>query len=85
MVDETEAILSNEEPLDRQHLINHAEVMFPGATIDVIYTPDEIIHIDVDGHRYTFEIGSDDDAYIFNDGVTSFTIPIFSDETSDLD
>lgn len=68
--------MSNHEPLDRLHLIDHAQAMFPDATIDVIYTPDEIIHIDVDGHRFTFEIGSDDDEYVFTDGTTAFSIPL---------
>ena len=68
--------MSNHEPLDRLHLIDHAQAMFAGATIDVIYTPDEIIHIDVDGHRFTFEIGSDDDEYVFTDGKTAFSIPL---------
>lgn len=42
----------------------------------MIHTPDEIVHIDVNGHRYTFEIGSDDDEYVFTDGVTAFAIPL---------
>ena len=69
-----EAISPNDEPLDRPHLIDHARALLPGATIDVIYTPNEIIHIEVDGHRYTFEIGSDDDEYLFTDGKASFSI-----------
>ena len=68
--------MSNDEPLDRLHLLSRAQALFPGAIIEVIYTSDEIIHIDVNGHRYTFEIGSDDDAYAFTDGVTGFTIPL---------
>ena len=68
--------MSNQEPLDRIHLLTQTQALFPGATIDVTYDPDEIIHIDVDGHRYTFEIGSDDDEYVFTDGSTTFTIPI---------
>ena len=34
------------------------------------------VHIDVDGHRFTFEIGSDDDFYAFTDGERSFNIPL---------
>jgi hypothetical protein len=68
--------MSDHEPLDRLHLLSHAQAIFPGTVIDVIHTPDEIIHIDVDGHRYTFEIGSDDDAYVFTDGNAAFTIPL---------
>lgn len=70
-------------PADYDHLMQNAMRLFPGAHIDISYTEDEIIHIEVDGHRYTFEIGSDDDAYIFDDGVTNFTIPIFLDPTWD--
>lgn len=68
--------MSEDEPLDRSHLQSHAHALFPGAVIDVIHTPNEIIHIDVDGHRYTFEIGSDDDKYLFTDGKHAFTIPL---------
>jgi hypothetical protein len=71
------------KPADYDHLLYHASVCFPGAQIDIIYTDDEIIHIDVDGHRYTFEIGSDDDEYVFCDGLTCFVIPLFLDPTWD--
>lgn len=72
-----------ERPADYEHLMCHAQDLFPGAVIDVIHTPDEIIHIDVDGHRYTFEIGSDDDEYIFCDERASFRIPLFLDPAWD--
>lgn len=65
--------MPNHEPLDRLHLLSHAQALFPGAVIDLIHTPDEIIYIDVDGHRYAFEIGSDDDEYFFTDGKASFS------------
>lgn len=68
--------MTDAEPLDRPHLLFHARALFPGAIIDVTHAPDEIIYLDVDGHRYTFEIGSDDDAYIFTDGNASFSIPL---------
>jgi hypothetical protein len=68
--------MSDNEPLDRSHLLSRTQALFPGAMIEVIHTPDEIIHIDVNGHRYTFEIGSDDDEYFFTDGKTSFSIPL---------
>lgn len=66
-----------EKPADYDHLLSQAQRLFPEAVIDITYTDDEIIHIDVDEHRFTFEIGSDDGAYIFDDGVTSFAIPLF--------
>lgn len=65
-----------DQPADYQHLLRHTQDHFPNATIVIVYTEDEIIHIDVDGHRYTFEIGSDDDAYIFGDSMTTFMIPL---------
>lgn len=68
--------MSEYEPFNRLHLLSHAQALFPGAVIEVIHTPDEMIHIDVDGHRYTFEIGSDDDEYFFSDGKASFSIPL---------
>lgn len=68
--------MPDNEPLDRFHLLSHAQALFPGTMIAVIYTPNEIIHIEVDGHRYTFEIGSDDDAFEFSDGNAGFTIPL---------
>ena len=75
--------MSNDKPLDYEHLLEHAQALFPGAHILVTYTNDEIIHVDVDGHRFTFEIGSDDDTYTFSDGSTGFTIPLFLDPTWD--
>ncbi|OHT18509.1 hypothetical protein [Edaphosphingomonas haloaromaticamans] len=68
--------MSDDQPLDRTHLLSHAQALFPDTTINVVYDPNEIIHIDVNGRRYTFEIGSDDDEYVFTDGLTTFTIPI---------
>lgn len=63
------------EYADTQHLMHHAATLFPGSVITITYE-EEIIHIDVDGHRYSFGIGSDDDHYIFSDGETSFIIPL---------
>ena len=66
--------MSDDQPLDRTHLLSHAQALFPGTTIIVVYDPNDIIHMS--GRRYTFEIGSDDDEYIFTDGLTTFTIPL---------
>ena len=68
--------MPDEDPIDHDHLISHAQATFPGSDIKVVYSRDEIIHLDVDGHRYTFEIGSDDDEYVFTDGKMSFSIPL---------
>lgn len=70
-----------EKSADYDHFIQHAQEMFPGAAINITYTPDEIIYLDVDGHRYTFEVTRDDDTYTFYDGSTSFAIPLFLDPT----
>jgi len=70
-------------PADYEHLIHHAQDLFPAAVVDVIHTPEEIIYIDVEGHRYTFEISSDDDEYIFCNGRSWFSIPLFLDPTWD--
>lgn len=64
------------KPSDYFHLLQHARDLFPGATVDVEYGEDETVHIMVDGQRFSFEIGSDDDCYAFSDGETSFAIPL---------
>lgn len=61
---------------DYDHLLHHACRLFPNSSVTVIHTDDEVIHIDVDEHRYTFEITSDDEEYVFTDGHTAFTIPL---------
>lgn len=61
---------------DYEHLLRHAQNLFPNASIEVIHTEDEAIHIDVDCCRFTFEIGSDDDAYVFGGPHSTFTIPL---------
>jgi hypothetical protein len=68
--------MSDNEPLDRLHLLSHARALFPGSVIEVVHTPDENVYLFIDGHRYSFEIGSDDDEYFFSDGKTSFSIPL---------
>ena len=61
---------------DHEHLLDHAQRLFPDAEIHITHTDDEIIHIDVNGHRFTFEITSDDEEYVFTDGSEKFTIPL---------
>lgn len=65
-----------EMPADYDHLMYYAQDRFPGATIDITHMLGEIIHIDIDRHRYTFEIASDDDEYVFTDGKMTFSIPL---------
>lgn len=64
------------KPADYLHLLQHACELFPDAIIDIEYGEVETVQILVDGHRFTFEIGSDDDCYSFSDGETSFVIPL---------
>lgn len=71
-------------PADYLHLLQRARAHFPGTTIDILHV-DEIIHLDVDGHRFKFEIGSDDDYYAFSDGKTSFGIPLMENPTGTWD
>ncbi len=61
---------------DYDHLLLHAQILFPRSDIQVTHTDDEVIHIDVNGHRFTFEITSDDEEYVFTDGREAFTIPL---------
>jgi len=67
------------QPQDHDYLIHHACLLFPGSTVAVTYTEDEIIHLDIDGTRFTFEIGSDDDEYVFHGAGRSFAIPLMDD------
>lgn len=69
-------IVNNASYADYDYLREHAHQIFPGASIDVVHTDDEVIHIDVNGHRYTFEITSEDEEYVFTDGLTTFHIPL---------
>lgn len=63
-------------PADYDHLVRHARARFPGASITITHTEHERIHIDADGDRYTFDIGSDDDEYVFVGQLGTFTIPL---------
>lgn len=72
------------QPADYHHLMRHARMLFPGASIDITYD-DELICIDADGHWFTFEIGSDDDCYAFADGDASFVIPLMENPEDDED
>lgn len=64
------------KPADYLYLLQRAWDLFPGAIIDLEYGDDETVHILVNDHRFTFEIGSDDDCYAFSDGEMSFVIPL---------
>lgn len=68
--------MSVDLPHDYIYLMSYAQMYFPDAEILISYSPDEIIYMDVNGRRYTFEIGSDDEEYLFTDGEVSFSIPL---------
>ena len=68
--------MTHPKPADYCHLKRHASARFPRASITITHTKDERIYIEADGHRYTFEIGSDDDEYVFTDGEMTFAIPL---------
>ena len=60
--------MTNNAYADYDYLREHARRLFPGASIEVTHTDDEVIHIDVNGHRFTFEITSEDEEYVFQMG-----------------
>lgn len=64
--------MNNASYADYDYLREHSQLLFPGASVQVTHTDDEVIHIDVNGHRFTFEITSDDEEYVFTDGRTTF-------------
>ena len=68
--------MTNNSYADYDYLRDHAQRLFPATSFEVIHTDDEVIHIDVNGHRFTFEITSDDEEYVFTDGRTTFRIPL---------
>lgn len=68
--------MTNPNPADYDHLMAHARALFPGASITITYTDDERIHFDVNIDRFTFDIGSDDDAYCFVGRSGTFLIPL---------
>ena len=68
--------MTYQKPADYDHLMRYARARFPGASITITHTEDEHIHIDVDEDRYTFDIGSDDDEYLFVGQLGSFAIPL---------
>ena len=58
------------------------EILFPGSHVVVTYPADEVIHIQVDARLFIFEIGSDDESYIFTDGQQTFEIPLMDQDFS---
>ena len=62
---------------ERLHLIRHAQARFPGSRITVTQDFDnEVIRLEIDGVTYTFEIGSDDDRYVFVGPDRAFDLPL---------
>ncbi len=71
-------------PDDHDHLLSHARTLFPDCMIGIVYD-NEVIHIDVGARRFTFEIGSDDDTYVFSDGQDTFVIPLWENPDANWD
>jgi hypothetical protein len=64
-------------PADYDHLLHHAQRLFPGVRIAITYDLEaDMISLAVDDRRFTFEVGSDDDAYVFVAGDDAFEIPL---------
>ena len=80
----TRRVTIMEHHADHDHLLHHARQRFPRAKIVITYTNDEIILIQVDDRRFLFEIGSDDDAYVFSDGLEVFQIPLMDSPPEDF-
>ena len=69
-----------DEQAERNHLIAEASKLFPNTTITIDYDDDdEAIHLDIDGTRYTFGTGSDDDVYVFRSGNDRIVIAELGD------
>lgn len=69
-----------DEQAERDHLISEASKLYPIASITVDYDDeDEMIHLTIDGMRYTFHVGSDDDAYVFCSDDRRIVIPALAD------
>ncbi|MGP1354635.1 MAG: hypothetical protein ACTS1Z_15075 [Parasphingopyxis sp.] len=68
--------MTHAKPADYDHLMRHARTRFPNASVTISYTDDERIYIDVDADRYAFDIGSDDDEYLFVGRAGTFAIPL---------
>ena len=61
---------------DFEYLTVQSRRRFPYSQISVFYPEDEVIHILIDGRLFVFEIGSDDDAYVFTNRTEAFEIPL---------
>lgn len=69
---------------DYEHLIRHTQQQFPSEQIEVTYPEEEVIHIKVGDRLFVFEIGSDDDEYVFIDGCDAFTIQLMDGDFWDF-
>ena len=68
--------MTYDERAERDHLISEALEVYPNASISIDYDDeDEAIHLTIDGMRFTFNVGSDDDAYVFQSGDHRIVIP----------
>jgi len=70
-----------DEQTERDHLIAEASKLYPNASVSIHYDDgDEAIHLEIDGTRFTFHSGSDeDDFYVFCSGDDRIVIPALDD------
>jgi hypothetical protein len=69
-----------DEQAERNHLIAEASKLFPNASVKIEYDDElEAIHLDIDGARYTFYVGSDNDAYVFCSDTNRIVMPALDD------
>ena len=65
-----------EQMPDYTYLTEQTKKLFPQSRVIVSYPQDEVIHILIDDRLFVFEIGSDDDSYVFSNGEDCFEIPL---------
>lgn len=61
---------------DHSYLTQCVQQLFPCSSVIVTYPFEEVINIQIDDRLFVFEVGSEDESYIFDDGRTTFTIPL---------
>jgi hypothetical protein len=69
------AIIMEQMP-DYAYLTAQAKRLFPNSHVIVSYPQDEVIHILIDDRLFVFEIGSEDEEYVFSNGDDCFKIPL---------
>ncbi len=65
-----------EQMPDYAHLTAQTKQLFPDSRVVVYYPTEEVIHILIDDRLFVFELGSDDECYLFSNGEEYFEIPL---------